>query len=97
MDAPIINIYAANHGGHHWVLSYLHGKAEDVPPPCDEAPDSFTASMPMPTEPGAYPCNLYGQPAVAVIGMHCGRLGGRVALVTDIDALKHVLDVAAWR
>lgn len=81
--------------GYRWSFCYLHGKAEDI---MDQrgAPDIFTATEAMPDEPGSYYCTINGRHAVAVIAMHYERLGGRVALVSDIEALKHVLTPEDW-
>lgn len=85
-----------NHG-HRWAFCYLHGKAEDVLPLDNEcAPDIFSASIPMPTEPGLYPCTILGQLAIAVVDCHYGSLGGRVALVSDTKSLEHALTSEGW-
>ena len=83
--------------GHRWGFCYLHGKAEDVElPNTGSAPDIFTASIPIPTEPGIYPCTIAGQKALAVLDIHLGRIGGRVSLVSDTPALEHALTPEDW-
>lgn len=83
--------------GHRWGFCYLHGKAEDVLPYSDDcAPDIFTASIPIPTKPGIYPCTIMGQKALAVLDIHLGRMGGRVALVSDTRSLEHALTPEDW-
>lgn len=84
--------------GYRWQFCYLHGNAEDVLKDSEDcAPDIFTASESMPDEPGTYPCTINGLAAVAVIAMHYGRLGGRVAMVRDTKSLKHALTPEDWR
>lgn len=83
--------------GHRWAFCYLHGKAEDVLPYSDDcAPDIFSASIPMPTEPGLYPCTILGQLAIAVVEHRYGTLGGRVALVSDPVSMEHALTSEDW-
>ena len=93
----MIRIFSGDdHLGFRWSFCYLHGAAEDVLK-TDGAADIFTASEAMPDKPGSYPCTINDQPAVAVIGMHYGTLGGRVALVRDTVSLKHALTPEDWR
>lgn len=86
-----------------WHFVYLHGQAEDVVRELQEAngwrwesPDLCVLDGPHSTKPGAYPVTVYGRPAIAVLANQFGLLGGRVALLTDPDALAHVIDPAAW-
>ena len=79
-------------GTHLWNWCYLHGKAEDL-----LNFDIFGADRPKPTEAGLYHVTIYGQDAIAVLEHRHGVLGGRVALVSDPEALAHALDVEAWR
>lgn len=93
----LINILPANANAHRWAFCYLHGEAEDILNNMDDAPDIFTADVPMPTEPGSYTCLIDGHIAIAVIAERHGHLGGRVALVSDAKALTHALTPKDWR
>lgn len=80
-----------------WHFCYLHGDAEFEHA---DVPDLFLANQPMPEAAGSYPVTVRGLPAVAVIASRHSQehlLSGRVALVSDTEALAHALDVEAWR
>ena len=79
-------------GCHRWSYCYLHGEAEDM-----FSHDVFVANKPMPTEAGAYMVEINGKTAIAVIAEHYGILSGRVALLSDKEALEHALNESAWR
>ncbi len=82
---------------YRWSFCYLHGEAEfEYDAETSGAPDIFLANEPMPTEAGSYPCIVRGLPSVAIIAERYGTLCGRVALVSDTEALVHALDVEAW-
>jgi len=86
---------------YRWSFCYLHGEAEfEYDPENGAAPDLFLVNQPMPTEAGSYPVTVRGLPAVAVIATRYSQehlLSGRVALVTDTEALTHALNVDAWK
>jgi len=92
----------AEAGTHRWPFAYLHGKAEDVAQSKASEdgeqviPDIFISDTPMPGE-GNHLAYLYGEPVLAVIRQRHGILAGRVALLSDTEALKHALDVFSWR
>lgn len=78
--------------GFRWSYCYLHGEAEDM-----LGHDVFVANKPMPTEEGAYMVEINGKTAIAVIAKHYGILSGRVALLSDKEALEHALNESEWR
>lgn len=92
-----INIFNMDSGKYRWEYCYLHGNAEEAIHNEDDAPDMFTADVPMPTEEGIFACSINGQPAVAVIAPRYGYLGGRIALVSDYEGLNHALTPEKWR
>jgi hypothetical protein len=92
--ANITHTYSAEL--HRWPYVYLHGDAEFPYNPEGDAPDIFLADAPKP-EAGNYLVIVRGEPALAVIAMHYGILCGRVALLSDTKAMKHILSVDDWR
>ena len=80
---------------YRWNYCYLHGQAERVFE--QEVPDLFEADDSMPSQEGNYVVSIDGHHAIAVIRMHLGTLGGRIALVDDTEALKHALSPEDWR
>lgn len=45
----------------------------------------------------ALPCTVGGKPAVVVLAVRpYGPIGGRIALVSDVEAMRHAYDVANW-
>ncbi len=83
---------------YRWQFCYLHGNAEfEYNPETGIAPDIFMADEPMPEQEGNYLVWIDGQPAVAVIAMHYNTLSGRIALISDTEALRHALDTKSWQ
>lgn len=82
---------------YRWSFCYLHGAAEfEYDPVGGVAPDLFLVNTPMPEAAGSYPVIIRGESAVAVLAVRHGTMCGRVALVSDTEALTHALDVEAW-
>lgn len=82
---------------HVWPFVYLHGEVESLIGHKDCAPDMFFATEPMPTTPGTYYGRMYdGQPVIIMLAEHLGCLGGRAALLTDTEALRHVISPEDW-
>ena len=79
-----------------WDYVYLHGDAENVYKQPRNAPDLFKADRAMPKEECNCLCMIMDQPALAVVRYHMGKLGGRVALLSDTEGLKHVLSPEEW-
>ncbi len=96
-----INLYpesAFSNEMHRWQFCYLHGNAEfEYNQDSCSAPDIFIADAPMPETAGNYLVFINGEPAVAVIAMHYTTLSGRVALISDTEALTHALNENAWQ
>lgn len=87
-----------------WHFVYLHGQAEDRNYEraaehdfVDEAGDLIACSTPLPTEAGEYTAMLYGEEVVVVLADRGGWLGGRAALASDEQALRHVRAPIDWR
>jgi hypothetical protein len=99
---PYANIDAYDTSEHVWSYVYLHGAAEDAMAyhyqvqNITTAPDIFGADAPKPVEEGNYLVSVLDRPALAVIAIHHGILGGRVALLSDTEGLAHALDVKSW-
>jgi len=79
-----------------WNFVYLHGKAECIMEQEQSAPDLFRANQTKPTQEGNYLCSINGELAVAVLAIRHGLLTGRVALLSDSEALKHALTPEDW-
>lgn len=100
-NKPTINIYpetTSKNDMHRWPFCYLHGNAEFEYDEAESGPaaDLFVADAPMPEAVGNYLVFIGGEPAVAVLATRYNIVCGRVALISDTEALAHALDVEAW-
>jgi hypothetical protein len=97
LPIPHVSIYPYREANmFQWPYVYLHGNAELVYEQPRNAPDLFSADCAMPKQETNVFCMVGNEPALAVIRMHYGILGGRVALLSDTDALKHALTPEKW-
>lgn len=56
-----------------------------------------SAVMVLGVQVAALPCTAGGKPAVVVLAVRpYGPIGGRIALVSDVEAMRHAYDVANW-
>lgn len=91
-----------------WPFVYLHGEAEDMYMANFEAggsaPDICGANLPMESfytvaaeRDVALPCTVENKPAVVVLSKVRGFSAGRIALVEDLKAMRHIYSPEDWR